>query len=75
MKKSSRVTQKGQATIPSEVRKFLQVGTGDLVSFEVINNRVVVSKSTPLDIQYHHGIQKTLEKEWLSNDDSVYDDM
>lgn len=38
------VTQKGQVTIPKDVRKVLDVGQGDEVVFEVEENRVIVRK-------------------------------
>jgi AbrB family looped-hinge helix DNA binding protein len=43
----SRVTQKGQVTIPAAVRKMLDVKTGDEVVFEVKQGDVILSKRTP----------------------------
>ena len=38
------VTQKGQVTIPIEMRKFLNIDNGDQVVFEIKDEKVVVRK-------------------------------
>jgi antitoxin PrlF len=42
----SRVTQKGQVTIPRRIRSLLGIKTGDEVVFELEKNRVVLKKKT-----------------------------
>jgi AbrB family looped-hinge helix DNA binding protein len=39
-----RVTQKGQVTIPSQIRSMLSIKTGDEVVFEMDKNKVVLKK-------------------------------
>jgi AbrB family looped-hinge helix DNA binding protein len=46
---SSRLTVKGQTTIPKTVRERLGLRRGDLVVFEVDDDRVTLRKATPLD--------------------------
>ena len=41
-----RVTQKGQVTIPSQIRSMLSIKTGDEVVFEMDKNKVVLKKKT-----------------------------
>ena len=45
----SRLTSKGQATIPVEIRKKLSLRSGDKVIFVVEGKRVSLRKATPLD--------------------------
>jgi AbrB family looped-hinge helix DNA binding protein len=40
----SRVTQKGQVTIPRSIRSMLGINTGDEVVFEMEKNKVVLKK-------------------------------
>ena len=43
----SRVTQKGQVTIPSSVRKILDIRTGDELVFEVREGGAIMRKKSP----------------------------
>jgi AbrB family looped-hinge helix DNA binding protein len=38
----STVTKKGQTTIPGEVRKALQIQTGDTLEYEIEDDRVTI---------------------------------
>ena len=44
MRYSSKMTTKGQVTIPAEVREALGFGTGDMLAFEVRGDYVVVTR-------------------------------
>jgi len=44
-----RVTQKGQVTIPRQIRAMLSINTGDEVVFEMDKNQVVLKKKTAAD--------------------------
>jgi AbrB family looped-hinge helix DNA binding protein len=44
-----RVTQKGQVTIPRQIRAMLSINTGDEVVFEMDKNQVVLKKKTTAD--------------------------
>ena len=46
---ASRVTSKGQATIPARIRKHLNLKAGDTVIFDVEGKRVVLRKADALD--------------------------
>ncbi len=45
----SRLTSKGQATIPAAVRRELGLKQGDQVAFVIEEDRVVLRKATQLD--------------------------
>ncbi|WP_340160299.1 type II toxin-antitoxin system PrlF family antitoxin [uncultured Hoeflea sp.] len=38
----SKLTTKGQTTIPQEVREFLKVGAGDRLGYEFVDGKVVL---------------------------------
>ena len=44
-----RVTQKGQVTIPRQIRAVLSINNGDEVVFEMDKNQVVLKKKTAAD--------------------------
>lgn len=73
--KLSTVTQKGQATIPAEIRKKLDLHAGDKIGFEVTDGEVVIRKIHSFDYSYHSALSKTLS-EWTSKeDDEAYNDL
>lgn len=49
----SKVSRKGQATIPKEIREYLRIREGDRVAFVQKNNEVMIRpvKETLLDIR------------------------
>jgi antitoxin PrlF len=73
---TSRLTSKGQATIPAPVRKRLHLKPGDSVVFEESKTGTVcVRKAEPLEIEFLSALEGTLS-EWNSeNDDKAYGDL
>ena len=73
---SSRLTTKGQATVPVSVRKRLHLEPGDTVIFEESEAGTVrLRKAEPLDLEFLSALEKTLS-EWNSvNDDKAYRDL
>lgn len=65
---SSRITQKYQTTIPTEVRKALNLHSGDFLCFELQDNQVFIRKATLLDLEFASALQQTLN-EWNSPED------
>ena len=44
----SKVTAKGQTTIPLEIREFLKIGPGDKIRFVIIDGRVeIIPRNRP----------------------------
>lgn len=69
----SKVTSKGQATIPLRVRRLLGLRAGDAVAFRLQGRQVELSKARPLDLAFAQATEKTLAPEWLSkHDDDAY---
>ena len=75
---ASKLTSKGQTTIPEPVRRLLDLHPGDSVAFEIVKETgaVVIRKVRPLDAAFSHAIEGTLTDEWLSpNDEAAYGDL
>lgn len=65
----SKITAKGQTTVPQEIRKALSSKPGDLIAWEVEpDGRVAVRRIQPLDMEYLEAVQRTLS-EWHSAED------
>lgn len=72
----ARITTKGQTTIPARVRAALQVGPGDLLAWEVLEDGIArVRRVQPLDLEYLKAVEGTLT-EWNSAaDEKAYRDL
>lgn len=67
---TSKLTSKFQATVPTPVRKALQLNAGDLIGFEVEGNEVRLRRATPLDLAFAQALAGTLT-EWSSPQDDI----
>ena len=65
---TSKITSKGQVTLPKEVRKSLGVVAGDRLVYELEGNTVRLRKAEPFHAAWHEAIASTLE-EWNSPQD------
>lgn len=65
----SKVSAKGQVTIPQTVREFLSVKSGDMVSYIFNGNQVILKKAEPLDLEYLKAVESSLS-EWNSAEDN-----
>jgi len=74
---ASKVTTKGQVTIPKEVRERLRITAGDVIAYEFQENGlVVVRKMEPFDGGWHRALSTTLADEWNSpEDDEAFGDL
>jgi AbrB family looped-hinge helix DNA binding protein len=66
----SRLTSKGQATIPVEVRRALKLTSGDRVAFEIAHGKVTVRKADVLDRAFLKLSEAAFE-EWSSPEDEA----
>ena len=72
---TSKITSKGQTTLPKAIRDKLGVHPGDTLIYEVEGNAVRVRKAQPFDLAWHRAILPTLA-EWDSpNDHENFDDL
>ena len=71
---TSKITSKGQVTIPKNVRQALKADAGDVVVYEIQGNTVLMRKARPFDAEWHQALASQLE-EWNSpaNDEAWND--
>ncbi len=71
----SKISIKGQVTIPAGIRKAMGVKPGDLIAYELKGKTVRLEKIEPFDTAYHSAIAETLE-EWQSpEDEEAFNDL
>ncbi len=72
----AKITAKGQTTIPADIRAALDVGPGDLLAWELLDDGIVqVRRVQPLDVEYLKAVEGTLG-EWQSTaDEEAYRDL
>ena len=72
---TSRLSPKGQVTIPKAVRETLQLNPGDLVGYCVENGVVTLRRAELFDAAFHEALSDTLN-EWASpEDDEAFGDL
>ena len=64
----SRLSSKGQVTIPVVVRRALGVGTGDSLSYDIVGAAVSLRRVPPFAAEFHRALSTTLD-EWASPED------
>ena len=71
----SKLSAKGQVTIPLEIRRALGIEPGDLISYEIHGQSVKLSRIAPFDSAFHSAVSETLE-EWNSpEDEEAFNDL
>jgi antitoxin PrlF len=69
----SKITAKGQTTVPQEVRAALKSKPGDLIAWDVeADGRVAVRRIQPLDVEYLRAVQGTLNEWHTAEDEKAY---
>ena len=72
---TSKITRKGQTTLPKQIRDKLAVHSGDTLVYELEGNAVRVRKAEPSDLAWHRAVSPTLA-EWNSpHDHENFDDL
>jgi AbrB family looped-hinge helix DNA binding protein len=66
----SRISPKGQITLPRAVREAIGAGPGDTVVYEVEGNTVRLRRIDPFDVEFHEALARTLD-EWTSDEDEA----
>ena len=64
----SKITARGQTTIPKRVRDAIGLNDRDVISFEVEDDHLIVRKVTRAQDDYLQGLSRTMN-EWASPED------
>jgi AbrB family looped-hinge helix DNA binding protein len=72
---TSKITSKGQITLPKEIRDKLGVHSGDTLVYEVEGNAVRVRKAEPFDLTWHRAVSRTVAEWDSANDHENFDDL
>ncbi len=71
----SRVSSKGQVTLPKQVRDAIGVGPGDAVAYDVVKGVVTLRRLEPIDLAFHAALESTLAEWGSKEDDEAYGDL
>jgi AbrB family looped-hinge helix DNA binding protein len=72
---TSRLSAKGQVTIPKQVRDGIGLRPGDQIAYELHDGVAILRKAEPFDAEYHRALNATLS-EWSSpGDDEAFRDL
>jgi bifunctional DNA-binding transcriptional regulator/antitoxin component of YhaV-PrlF toxin-antitoxin module len=72
----SKITAKGQTTVPREVRIAWRSKPGDLLAWEVgKEGRVEVRRVQPVGIEYLRAVEKTMSEWNTAEDEAAYGDL
>jgi AbrB family looped-hinge helix DNA binding protein len=72
---ATRISSKGQITLPKQVRNAIGAKPGDIVSYELKGTLVTLRRVDPFDLEFHAALSSTLS-EWASaEDDEAYRDL
>ena len=72
---TSKLSSKGQVTIPIEIRERLSLEPGDTVIYEVEDGRAVLRRAEPFDVAYHAALSDTLDEWTTPEDDEAFRDL
>jgi len=71
----SKISSKGQITLPKEVRRALGAREGDAVAYEVEGNTVKLRRVEPFDVEFHRALSSTLDEWATDEDDKAFRDL
>jgi len=72
---TTKITSKGQISVPKAVRERLGAQLGDTLIYETSGDAVVLKRLDPFDADFHRALTGTLA-EWNSpEDDAAFSDL
>ena len=71
-----KITAKGQTTIPTALRKAIDLSKGDEIMFSTSGDKIIIRKVTALDKAYYKSLEAGFAHEWNSKaDDEAFNDL
>ena len=64
----SKLSMKGQVTIPKEIREAIGLEPGDTIAYDVHDGIVTLKQIEPFDAAFHAALSHTLD-EWATPED------
>jgi len=71
----SKISSKGQITVPRQVREAIGVDYGDTIGYEIQDEFVVLRRVEPLDAAFHSAVSRTLTEWTTPEDDEAFRDL
>jgi AbrB family looped-hinge helix DNA binding protein len=72
---TSKLSSKGQVTLPKEVREAIGARVGDTIAYEVQGEVVKIRKLEPFDAAFHQALSSTLDEWSTEADDEAFRDL
>ena len=71
----SKISSKGQVTIPRKVRETIGARPGDLIAYHVKGKVVTLRRIEPFDAAFHAALSQTLDEWTTSEDEEAFRDL
>ena len=66
--RTSKISSKGQITIPKEIREIAGIELGDIIACDVHDGVITLKHLEPFDAAFHTALSNTLD-EWAAPED------
>ena len=71
----SKLSAKGQVTVPKRVREVIGVKAGKSVAYEIEGSTVRMRRVEPFDLAFHAALSRTLDEWTTKEDDEAFCDL
>lgn len=71
----SRISSKGQVTLPKAVREAIGARPGDTILYQIKNKEVMLRRAQPFDAAFHSALAGTLDEWDTEEDDEAFRDL
>ena len=64
-----KISSKNEITVPKEIRERLGIQLGDIIAYDIEDERVILRRVEPFDREFHEALATTLN-EWSTSEDA-----